>query len=991
MNTRHSRLIIVFIIPVFCILAMVSVARAAEGVFDTPPGQSSLAAEKSSDSTLTNTLVLTDSQGVYPLGLHLDLLEDPTGQLTIEDVTSPPNNALFTASTESVPVYGYTNSAIWVRFTLDNESRQTIEYLLEMGFPNTQYIDVYSPLPDGGGFAVRHSGALVPVSSRDVVYPDYIFNVNVPLHNQQTYYLRIKSEASMTISLTLWTKNAFINQSGQQLIFHWLIIGGLFILLVYHVFLSLRLREATYIYFVILLASMLIFLLDYTGYLVIYLIPGLFIFKYYLPPLTLAILYISIILFSDALFSLRSNYPKLHLVNIVLLAIWGLFLVLIPFISYLTLARLVTPLQFISFAAIWAIGIIVWRKETISAVFLMLAWLGMTASLLLLLLVRTGIIPSTFFDENIFQLGFILMAVSWSMALADRIKVLTDETASANRDLRNSENKLSQILEGLPLGIVVYDRNQKPTYINQRSKEILTDTNTGIQPDVEAGRSIEQAIDYFSMRVAGSDQKYPVERHPVFRASQGERSNVDDVELSQGSKRLPLEIWANPVIDDAGKVDTVVAVFQDITQRKQAEAELIQHRDHLEELVSTRTAELDQANQQLQLRLDWLLEVVKLQQVIKGESSLEAVYRELSSKIQQLLNAQRVFILRWDYVNDQPITIFNLPHEFSASVNDYVYELFKKGAPLRSRLELGKFVTLTMDQTPSDLATFRQWFEDHNIHALVIAPMMIGQSFLGGLGLGGSEQLKEEIIKSEDLIERMAFDLTSLTQDAILLDKTLTLVASDERNRLARDLHDSVTQMLFTATLLTDVLPQVWRKDPEQGFQMLDKLRRLNRGALAEMRTLLIELRPAALHNIPLSELLSQLTEAITSRSGVPFELSIEKIPLLPDDVQEAFYRIAQEALNNVIKHAQAIRVMVSLSRSQLSLDDHGKPTLQVSLEVQDDGVGFSTGIDKPGHLGITIMRERAATISADLAIDSHPGHGTLVSLVWTGKSRPDI
>jgi len=324
-------------------------------------------------------------------------------------------------------------------------------------------------------------------------------------------------------------------------------------------------------------------------------------------------------------------------------------------------------------------------------------------------------------------------------------------------------------------------------------------------------------------------------------------------------------------------------------------------------------------------------------------------------------------------------------------VMEFIQQAFRKDSPLRKRFENGMYVTLSEDQAESFTLTFKKWFLNHKAQFLVIAPMLLGQSFLGSLCMTGLVQQKSEMLKSSDLIERMALDLASLTQDAILLDNTIALVASEERNRLARDLHDSVTQMLFTATLLTDVLPQMWRRDPEQGFQTLDKLHRLTRGALAEMRTLLIELRPSAMHNNPLSELLSQLTEAITSRSGVPFQLSIEKIPLLPDEVQEAFYRIAQEALNNVVKHAQALRVTVSLNGGQLAAGENGRHQYQVKLLVHDDGVGFSKGTGKLGHFGIGFMRERAAAINAVLTIESQPGHGTLVSLTWTGETKPEI
>jgi signal transduction histidine kinase len=153
--------------------------------------------------------------------------------------------------------------------------------------------------------------------------------------------------------------------------------------------------------------------------------------------------------------------------------------------------------------------------------------------------------------------------------------------------------------------------------------------------------------------------------------------------------------------------------------------------------------------------------------------------------------------------------------------------------------------------------------------------------------------------------------------------------------------------------------------------------------ALAEMRTLLLELRPESLTNTPLGELLAQLTEAVTGRSSVDFELFIEKIPLLPEEAQTNFYRIAQEALNNVVKHAQARLVTVSLNTTPLPAGPEGARCQEIRLAIRDDGVGFDFGTKSLEHLGLSIMRERAAAIGADLSLASQPGYGTSVELTW--------
>jgi signal transduction histidine kinase len=195
-----------------------------------------------------------------------------------------------------------------------------------------------------------------------------------------------------------------------------------------------------------------------------------------------------------------------------------------------------------------------------------------------------------------------------------------------------------------------------------------------------------------------------------------------------------------------------------------------------------------------------------------------------------------------------------------------------------------------------------------------------------------------------------------------------------ERHRIARELHDAVSQTLFSATILADVLPRLWDRDENVGRERLLELRELTRGALAEMRTLLHELRPSALVQTSMEDLLRQLTEALIARGRVPIGLTIEGEFDLPPDVKIALYRIAQEALNNVIKHARANSASVSLYG-----DSHN-----LLLTILDDGRGFDPDDVMGEHLGLDIMQERAQAIRATLAVRSEPGAGTEVSVSWT-------
>jgi two-component system nitrate/nitrite sensor histidine kinase NarX len=209
--------------------------------------------------------------------------------------------------------------------------------------------------------------------------------------------------------------------------------------------------------------------------------------------------------------------------------------------------------------------------------------------------------------------------------------------------------------------------------------------------------------------------------------------------------------------------------------------------------------------------------------------------------------------------------------------------------------------------------------------------------------------------------------------NAELYQQAQTLATLRERQRLAQELHDAVNQSLFSAGLIAEVLPRLWEKDPDEGRRSLEDLRLLTRGALAEMRVLLAELRPSALTDTDLSDLLRLLGNALEGRTHIPVTMTVAGQGALAAEVQVALYRLCQEGLNNIAKHAGASRVEIHLQH------DAGA----VEVRIRDDGRGFDPEHTPPGHYGLSMMRERAEAVGAVLSVTSQPGHGTDITIRW--------
>jgi signal transduction histidine kinase len=242
----------------------------------------------------------------------------------------------------------------------------------------------------------------------------------------------------------------------------------------------------------------------------------------------------------------------------------------------------------------------------------------------------------------------------------------------------------------------------------------------------------------------------------------------------------------------------------------------------------------------------------------------------------------------------------------------------------------------------------------------------------GGQVIGALIALRTEPSPFSDEDERRLHALASLAAAVVRQDRlrgeVRRLAAMEERTRLARELHDSVTQSLFSASMLAQAAQSLWQREPERAKERLDRAAELCGGALAEMRALIFELRPDALAEEGLVSALSKHAAAREARDGVAVKIRTHAERRLPARFEEAAYRIVREALHNVMKHARA---------SNVTVDVNFEPG-QLRLDVRDDGRGFEPSQRSTG-LGLTSMRERAEQLGGTLTVVSSSGSGTRV------------
>jgi len=424
-----------------------------------------------------------------------------------------------------------------------------------------------------------------------------------------------------------------------------------------------------------------------------------------------------------------------------------------------------------------------------------------------------------------------------------------------------------------------------------------------------------------------------------------------------------LERTAEVERDD--ELGTLAEAFNSMT------AQLRELINSLEQRVKERTQALREANQALQRRAVQLETSAQVSKEVTSILDIGDLLTQVVHLIRDAFGYYHVHIFLLDRETDQLVL-----RASSSGV-----ELQHQNITLAAQSINSQVVQSQAPVMVNDVTQNAHYLLDERLpetRSELVIPLQLGDRVIGTLDVQSSQV---DAFAEEDvlLIQSLGDQIAVAIDNARLYDRSRELAVLEERTRLARELHDSVTQSLYSLLLLTEGWRRTASADAKEHVE--DYLRRIGeitQQALKEMRLLIHELRPLALEEVGLHGALLRRLDAVEKRAGVDARILADDLVDLAPPVEEGLYRIAQEALNNALKHAEAESVVVHIGA------DNGR----VVLKVTDDGCGFDPAVlDDAGGMGLASMQERACALGGSLTITSAPEVGTTVTV--TIGSRP--
>jgi len=426
-----------------------------------------------SNASRADVVVLTDDTKDLPIGQHIEYLQDPGRHLSIDQVSSPAFADRFQPSQQRTPNFGYSHSAYWFRFTVQNNSRDINQWYLVQQFPNTHKLDLYIPRDNGQSFILKQSGNLQPYAQRDLADRRIVFKLPLANGAQKTFYLRVLSEAPLSMDLHVWEPRQFVINANWDSLLYGMFYGVLLIMFFYNALLYAFLRDPAYKWLIAFIASVFGAALFYHGH-----AQALFSAKniglsIYGVPVFQVFLFISLLKFTDEFLKPTTRAIILQRSHTILLYLCVASLLLIPVTDYYTQSQFLTPIS----VAVLLLSLIrcvhAYINGDESARWYALAWVVLLLSIILVILASMNFIPVNNFTANSYLIGVVWMVLFMSVAQADRVNKLKRSEEHSRQALGASESQRQLIMKAAKLGTWLWDIGSEKVQWSEETEEIF--------------------------------------------------------------------------------------------------------------------------------------------------------------------------------------------------------------------------------------------------------------------------------------------------------------------------------------------------------------------------------------------------------------------------------------------------------------------------------------------------------------------------------------
>jgi signal transduction histidine kinase/CheY-like chemotaxis protein len=364
------------------------------------------------------------------LGRAMAVFEDPRGEASIDTVSAPAFDGEFRAHDQDVLNAGYSHSAFWLRVDLEYQPHSANDprnWLLELAYPPLDDIQLY--LPDGDGYyrLARHTGDGLPFASRELKQNNYLFRLNLQPGQPLRAYLRLKSEGSIQAPLTLWAPHAYLEGQTGRVYLLGIIYGVLLVMLFYNLFIFLSVRDISYLYYILYIASFGLYQVSVNGAGIQYFWPDNPWWANASTPFFIGSAALFGSQFARRFLRLAQHSLPLDRLLRVLMATAALVMLLSLCSSYAVALRLATLLALAFTVTVFASGVLAWARGMQVARYFILAWSAFLLGGLINTLMVLGYLPNLFFTMYASQIGSALEVGLLSLALADRINAMKEE------------------------------------------------------------------------------------------------------------------------------------------------------------------------------------------------------------------------------------------------------------------------------------------------------------------------------------------------------------------------------------------------------------------------------------------------------------------------------------------------------------------------------------------------------------------------------------